>query len=180
MASVPREGQRTVSFPPRPDPAIVAGAARSWREPTVLARGKQFHREVQAAYVAGLLGVKADKAIEQTILHPSGSRGRADVLLLVTSHPERTHFVVEIKSTDWNGRTEANRRQLILRHLRQLHGYLDVLLENIGDDVDAVCAAMLYPHRPAEPAVEQLEAIALPQGIMVVFYDDMDWKPDRP
>jgi hypothetical protein len=146
----------------------------------VLTRGKQFHSEVQAAYVAGLLGVTADNATEQTILHPSGSRGRADILLLVTSQPERTRFVVEIKSTDWNGRTEANRRQLFLRHLRQLHGYLDVLLDDIGDDVDAVCAAMLYPHRPAKPAVQQLEAIALPQGIMVVFYDDMDWNPDRP
>jgi hypothetical protein len=88
--------------------------------------------------------------------------------------------VVEIKSTDWNGRTEANRRQLFLRHLRQMHGYLDVLLEDIGDDVDAVSAAMLYPHRPSEPAAQQLEAIALPQGIMVIFYDDMDWNPDRP
>jgi hypothetical protein len=39
----------------------------------VLARGKQFHREVQAVYVAGLLGVTADTATEQTILHPSGS-----------------------------------------------------------------------------------------------------------
>jgi hypothetical protein len=88
--------------------------------------------------------------------------------------------VVEIKSTDWNGRTEANRRRLLLRHLRQLHGYLDVLLDDIGDDVDAVCAVMLYPYRPANPVVQQLEAIALPQGIMVVFYDDMDWHPDRP
>ena len=154
--------------------------SRRTSEPSVLTRGKQFHSEVQAAYVAGLLGVTADNATEQTILHPSGSRGRADILLLVTSQPERTRFVVEIKSTDWNGRTEANRRQLFLRHLRQMHGYLDVLLEDIGDDVDAVSAAMLYPHRPSEPAAQQLEAIALPQGIMVIFYDDMDWNPDRP
>jgi hypothetical protein len=149
-------------------------------EPTVLARGKQFHREVQAAYVAGLLGVKSDDAVEQTIVRPGGGRGRADILLLVSGQPERMRFVVEIKSTEWEGRTEANRRRLFLRHVRQMNGYLDVLLEDIGDDVDTVIAAMLYPHRPSEPAAQQLEAIALPLGIMVVYYDDMDWNPALP
>jgi hypothetical protein len=129
--------------------------------------------------VAGLLGVQPGDAIERTILCPSGRRERADILLLVTGEPERMRFVAEIKSTDWNGRTTANRRQLFIRHMRQMHGYLDILLEDLGDDVDAVFAALLYPRRPSEPAVQELEAIALPKGVMVVFYDEMDWAAKR-
>jgi hypothetical protein len=87
------------------------------REPNVLAAGKRFHRDVQAAYVAGLLGVKPVGAVEQTILRPSGKRLRADILLIVATEPERTQFVVEIKSTIWEGRTVAKQRALLLRHL---------------------------------------------------------------
>lgn len=150
------------------------------REPTVLAAGKRFHREVQAAYVAELLGMQLSDAAERTIVRPGGKRQRADILLLVTDEPERMQFVVEIKSTIWQARTAAKQRALFLSHLRQMHGYLDVLLDNIGRDGDSVVPALLYPRRPSDMTVEQLEAIALPKGIMVVFYDDMDWRPDAP
>jgi hypothetical protein len=66
-------------------------------EPAVLASGKRFHHEVQAAYVAGLLGVTRANATERTIVRPDGSRQRADILLLVAEEPERQRFVVEIK-----------------------------------------------------------------------------------
>jgi hypothetical protein len=155
-----------------------AGVARP--EPAVLARGKKFHTDVQKAYVAGLLGVVAEEAIERTIALADGKRGRADILLFVPDEEERMRFVVEIKSTDWTGRPAANRRQLFLRHLRQMHGYLDVLLEEIGDEVDSVVAALLYPRRPAGTIVEELETVALSNGIMVVFYDDIDWASGRP
>src|SRR5262249_10158606 len=148
------------------------------REPDILAKGKQFHRQVQAAYVAGLLGVNFEDVVERPIVQPSGRRERADILLLVSQEPERQRFVVEIKSTDWSTpeRSVAARRRLFLRHLTQLHGYLDVLLADLGTEVDAVVAALLYPRRPVEPMVQELEALALAQGIMVVFYDDMDWQ----
>ncbi|MGW5745402.1 hypothetical protein [Amycolatopsis sp. NPDC003861] len=137
-------------------------------EPVVLAHGKRFHREVQASYIAGLLGVTLDNATEQIILRPNGTRQRADILLLVSWEPERQRFVVEIKSTKWDARSPKNRRQLFRRHLRQVHGYLDVLLEELGTDIDAVVAALLYPSRPAEPIAAELEELALSQGIMVV------------
>jgi hypothetical protein len=144
-------------------------------EPSVLAAGKRFHREVQAAYVAGLLGVKLSEVAERTIVPPGGGRRRADILLLVASEPERMQFVVEIKSTLWQGRTVAKQRALLLAHMRQMHSYLDVLLEDVGRTVDSVVPALLYPQRPSEETVEQLEAITLSKGIMLVFYDDMDW-----
>ena len=151
------------------------GQSASAHEPVVLARGKRFHRQVQHAYVAGLLGLSGGEAVERPIRRPDGTRQRADVLLLVSREPERQRFVVEIKSTDWAGRTPVTRRRLFLRHLRQMHAYLDVLLEDLGDEVDAVVAALLYPRRPSAAVVQELEAVALPKGIMIVFYDDMDW-----
>jgi hypothetical protein len=150
------------------------------REPSVLAAGKRFHREVQVAYVAGLLGVELSDAAERTIVRLGGERQRADILLLVATEPERMQFVVEIKSTIWEGRTAAKQRALFLSHLRQMHGYLDVLLDDVGRAVDSVVPALLYPQRPSDETVGQLEAIALPEGIMVVFYDDMDWRADAP
>ena len=96
--------------------------AEGSREPSVLTAGKRFHREVQAAYVAGLLGVQLSDAAERTIVRPGGKRQRADILLLVTTEPERMQFVVEIKSTIWQGRTAAKQRALFLSHLRQMQG----------------------------------------------------------
>ena len=145
-------------------------------EPVALRRGKWFHHEVQAAYVAGLFGLGPMRVIEQTIVRPNGRRERADLLHLVTSAPERQRFVVEIKSTDWQGRSDKNRRQLFLRHLKQLDGYLDILLDELDVGSDAVVAALLYPERPSNDVVEQLEVIALSRGVMVVFYDDMNWR----
>lgn len=142
----------------------------------MLAGGKAFHHKVQQAYVAGLLGVELHAATERIIVRPGGARQRADILLVVITEPERMQFVVEIKSTEWIGRPPDNRRQLFKRHLRQLDGYLDILIDDMGIGVDSVTAALLYPHRPDQETVGQLEAIALPRGIMVVFYDGMDWR----
>jgi hypothetical protein len=47
---------------------------------------------------------------------------------------------------------------------------------DIGRTVDSVVPALLYPQRPSAETVE----IALAKGIMVVFYDDMDWRADAP
>jgi hypothetical protein len=67
------------------------------REPNVLVAGKRFHRGVQAAYVAGLLGVEPARAVEQTIERHSGKRLRADILLIVATEPERTQFVAVLR-----------------------------------------------------------------------------------
>ena len=71
--------------------------AEDSHEPSVLVAGKRFHRDVQAAYVAGLVGVELSDAAELTFVRVSGKRGRADILLIVANEPERMQFVVEIK-----------------------------------------------------------------------------------
>jgi hypothetical protein len=145
-------------------------------EPAVLARGKRFHRQVQAAYVAGQIGTDLAEASEQTIQLLGGRRGRADVLLLVTEEPERQLFIVEIKSTVWEGRSEQRSRALLRRHLTQLQDYLDVLVARICQDVDAVVAALLYPRPPLDPRLaERLEDLAQEKGAMVVWFTGVDW-----
>jgi hypothetical protein len=145
------------------------------REPHVLASGKQFHHQVQLAFVAGLLGLVATDVVEQWVIRPSGVRERAD-LLFVAPDDVRTRVVIEIKSTIWHVRPAPRRRALLLRHLRQLDGYLDVLLEDLGSAFDSVVGVLLYRARPPDEIVAELEAVALPRGIMIALYDDMDWR----
>ena len=68
---------------------------------------------------------------------------------------------------------------LFRRHLRQVHGYLDILLEDLDSDVDAAIAVLLYPSRPAETIAAELEEMALSQGITVVYYAEMAWKAEQ-
>jgi hypothetical protein len=68
-------------------------------------------------------------------------------------------FVVEIKSTIWQGRTAAKQRALLLRHLRQMHDYLDVLVDDIGR-TRLGRPAQPYPQRTSDE-LEQLGAIRL-------------------
>jgi hypothetical protein len=49
-------------------------------------------------------------------------------------------------------------------------------LEEVGDTVDSVSAALLCPARPTEEIVTELEEEPLPRGIMILFYDDFDWR----
>ena len=140
-----RADTEEVSLPP--NPPLDEPSAKG-KEPGVLAAGQRFHRDVQAAFVAGLLGLRPSDVIERTLVRPNGARERADILLLAPDDT-RKRVVVEIKSTTWQVRPEP-RRSLLLRHLRQMDGYLDLLLEDLGDTVDSVSAVLLYPERPAE------------------------------
>jgi hypothetical protein len=129
--------------------------------------------------VAGQLGIELGEASEQSIQLLGNRRGRADILLLVSKEPERQLFIVEIKSTEWAGRSEQRSRALLRRHLAQLQDYLDVLVGRIGEDIDAVVAALLYPLQPSDPQLaERLENIALAQGMMLVWYTDVDWNDE--
>jgi hypothetical protein len=70
----------TTRHPPSDSRKVHSGGMTSGRsptshlEPTVLASGKRFHHEVQAAYVAGLLGVTLDNATERTMYSLVGVR----------------------------------------------------------------------------------------------------------
>jgi hypothetical protein len=154
---------------------VASGSSPATRhEPEVLRAGKHLHQQVQKAFVSGLLGVDPAETIEKTLVRPTGHRERLDICLLVPE--ERTLVVIEIKSTVWHSRAEKRQRALLRRHLAQMDGYLDLVLEQLGHGVDSVVAVLLYPKRPPEATVSDLEAIALPRGVMIGFYDDMNWR----
>lgn len=145
-------------------------------EPAVLRAGKKFHSQVQRAFAAGLMGLTVSDISERTLLWPNGGRERADILLLQPEHQEN-RIVMEIKSTVWReDRPPQRQRALLLRHLRQLDGYLDLLLDDLGETVHSVSAVLLYPSRPSDKVVEELEAVASRRGVMIVFFDEMDWR----
>jgi hypothetical protein len=138
----------TVTRPPEQPPGDATGRRP---QPEVLAAGNRFHRQVQAAFVAGLLGLDPSGVLEQTLPWTSGPRQRADILLLAPDN-QRSRIIVEIKSTSGGPAAAVRRRALLLRHLRQLDGYLDVLLEDLGTTVDG-CVAASAPRQTSGPEV---------------------------
>jgi hypothetical protein len=57
-----------------------------------------------------------------------------------------------------------------------LQDYLDVIVPRIGEDVDAVVAALLYPRQPSDSQLaERLEDLAIAEGVMLLWYTDAEW-----
>jgi hypothetical protein len=147
-------------------------------EPAVLASGKQFHKEVEEAYVAELLGVTPKEAIERTILGPNGTKTRADLLLLVSEEPERQRLVIEIKSTEWTGRSPKNRRALFLRHLHQIHKYLDVDESALTGESVPVRKVAAGPETVSGTATLTISLVTVPpEGISLPGPKVTDLKP---
>jgi hypothetical protein len=144
-----------------------------------LDRGQRFHREVQTAFLAGL--VAADAHPEQTLALRTGRR-RVDLLVFPQTAGEVTAVVVEIKNSDWDAFPVDRVRPNLRRHIRQLQEYLDHYVEYLrhppdrtGDHAhlggiplawDSVIGVLLYPKRPSDPARGKLiEDEALQQAL---------------
>lgn len=160
-----------------------------------LVRGQGFHRNVQTAFLAGL--VAADAHPERTLALSSGRR-RVDLLVLPRMDGEVMAVVVEIKSTDWDALRGERVRPNVRRHLRQLQDYLDHYVDHLrtddpGDDTavdgrgalgwDSVVGVLLYPKQPSDLARARLvEEVAGTEAITVVWYDQAAWhaSPGQP
>jgi hypothetical protein len=108
----------------------------------------------------------------------TGRSGRID-LLVVPTGVERMAVVVEIKSTDWDVRGSHRVRPNARSHIRQLQGYLDAIIDELGVPGGYVSAAgvLLYPRRPADPVrAELITAMAEAEALMVVWHDETTWK----
>lgn len=106
--------------------------------------------------------------------------GRVDIAV-VALRPERSSIVIEIKGTNWDRITTQRIRRNALRHLNQLHRYLDTAVNEMeSGQWDAVSGALLYPKRPADQdKLNMLEDVAAVQAIMIVWYEDVDWAAAR-
>jgi hypothetical protein len=162
---------------------IVAGTANhgifdnrpsAWTSPTApMRRGRRFHHEVQTAFLLGLTGASAHP--EYHVRLTRTSRGRVDLHVL-PEVGERYVVVIEIKSTDWDALREHRVRPNLRSHIRQLQGYLDRYVDDMGTAWDSVTGVLLYPRRPTNTARLQLiDDITSREAIMVAWYDEADW-----
>lgn len=155
---------------------------QAWTPPTDrLGRGQRFHRDVQTAFLAGLVG--ADARPEHTLALSTGRR-RVDLLVVPVMGGEKAAVVVEIKNTDWDALRAERVRPNLRRHLRQLQEYLDPYVDQLGagdgvDRWDAVIGILLYPKPPTDGARQQLiEQLCLAEAITVAWYDEADWRSE--
>jgi hypothetical protein len=140
-----------------------------------LRAGQRFHRQVQEAFIAELLGATAAPERSWRIVD---GQGRVDIAV-ATIEPERSSIVIEIKGTDWRRIPPPRVRRNVLRHLNQLQRYLDTAIDELeAAQWDSVAGALLYPSRPIEgESLHVIEDAAAEQAIMVVWYEDVDWNP---
>jgi hypothetical protein len=189
---VPDLTQLTVAVPTATHTGTFDNRPEAWHATTTerLVRGQMFHRDVQTAFLAGLVAAGAHP--EHTLALHTGRR-RVDLLIVPEIAGVVTAVVVEIKNSDWDTFSDDRVRPNLRRHLRQLQDYLDHYIDNLrqaadltsdideGDDSqplrwDAVIGVLLYPRRPSDSdRVRLIEDVALEQALTVVWYDETEW-----
>ena len=192
---VPDLTQLTVGLPAATHSGIFDNRPEAWPAMTGrLTRGQRFHRDVQTAFLTGL--VAADAQPEHTLSLRTGRR-RVDLLVLPQIQGEVTAVVVEIKNSDWDTFQADRIRPNVRRHISQLQNYLDHYIDSLRDAPnqtqgragetgqpdersvtwDAVIGVLLYPKRPRDPVRAQLvEAVAFEQALTVIWYDETEWR----
>jgi hypothetical protein len=141
-------------------------------EPEILRRGNQFHREVQAAWAGEIAGAPIHAEHGLFLHHGSHPtvhqrRGRIDLFI---DQLDDFVSIIEIKSTDWDTISAKNRRKLLGAHCRQVLRYVD---EYLTHDRENVCAAILYPHAPANNDIQTaVEDYLNDQGLQVAWYHE--------
>lgn len=160
-----------VSREPSPDP----GPREHPMPIQSLLAGQAFHREVQSAFLTGLAGAAGFPERPWRLI--AGRRGRVDLAVEVGG--EQMLVIIEIKGTDWDKIPESRTMPNLRRHLRQLQGYLDTAMEDMGagEWAGGIAGCLLYPARPARAHLQEvIETTAGEQDIMVTWYEDTDWR----
>ena len=134
-------------------------------EPSVLARGKRFHRAIQAEWLAS---AKDGRPIpERSIARLNGHNGRMDILV-----EELGDFVsiVEIKSTDWDMIRADRVNSYVRRQIRQIWSYVEVFTDRV---MTSVCPGVIFPSLPHRPGLAAMvERLFNEEGIQVAWHDE--------
>ena len=140
-----------------------------------LAAGQAFHRSVQRAFLAGLVGAVGSPERQWRLV--TGGRGRVDLAVEVDGGAQML-VIIEIKGTDWDKIPAARLMRNLRRHLHQLQGYLDTAIEEMEPGAwTGIVGSLLYPARPASEETQAIiEAVAGEQAIMVTWYEDVNWR----
>ena len=133
------------------------------KEPSVLKKGKKFHREVQDNWKATAEG---EICPEHSVTKLSGRRGRVDILV---DPFESNVVIVEIKASDWDRMMDSNVRRNVRRQTKQVWSYIDSQTK-IGKEV---YPGIIFPERPKTPKrLKLIESLFNKEGITVVWQDE--------
>ncbi|MBT63773.1 MAG: hypothetical protein CML13_11235 [Puniceicoccaceae bacterium] len=126
-------------------------------------RGKAFERELENKWSAS----QGDVIQREVSVSNEGRKGRIDIL--IDEDPDIA-LILEVKSTDWDKIKRGRLREYALRHLRQLHRYVDAVMKTSSK---TITIAITYPRRPRkEDRYRELMAIFDEIGASISFEDD--------
>ena len=135
-------------------------------EPQLLRRGKKFEAKEKSGWITPADGWQA--LFERSVPTVPGRRGRIDVLI---QEKDGSLTIIEIKSTNWDGIKPHRIRPNVLRHIRQVLGYLTYFHEK-GIDV---CLAICYPCAPScEKTRLAIEQLFENKWVQLVWTDERD------
>ncbi|MDH5218484.1 MAG: hypothetical protein OEX19_12350 [Gammaproteobacteria bacterium] len=133
-------------------------------EPTILKRGKLFHKLVQDDFERTSKDGKVNIEHSIHLIHRS-KRGRLDLLV-----DELGDFVsiIEIKSTHWDEIKPKNLTRLLGAHRRQVWRYIEQYIDVEKIDVSP---AIIYPKAPTTSGLkDKIITYLHDYGIQVVWF----------
>lgn len=134
------------------------------QEPTILKKGKDFHKLVQMNWSNTAEGCVTT---EKTVPKLNKMIGRADIF--VEEIGDNIISIVEIKNTDWDKIKPENIRRNVKRQARQLWGYI----ESQTEEGISVSPGIIYPNIPKDPEILRLiESMFESEFIQVVWENE--------
>jgi len=135
------------------------------KEPSVLKKGKQFHKRVQYEWSLTAEGlVKSEKIVEMA----GDKKGRVDIF--VEEIGENLVSVVEIKNTNWDKIKPENIQRNVKRQARQIWKYIESQTDLEGKEVSP---GIIFPKLPMDPdKLMQIESVFGDEWIQVVWENE--------
>jgi hypothetical protein len=135
------------------------------KEPSLLKKGKQFHKNVQSEWSLTAEGlVKSEKNVKMA----GNKKGRVDIF--VEEIGDNLVSVVEIKNTDWDKIKPENIQRNVKRQARQIWKYIESQTDLEGKEVSP---GIIFPKLPMDPErLELIESIFGDEWIQVVWENE--------
>ena len=134
------------------------------QEPTILKKGKDFHKLVQMNWSNTAEGCVTT---EKTVPKLNKRIGRTDIF--IEEIGDNIVSIVEIKNTDWDKIKPENIRRNVKRQARQLWGYI----ESQTEKGISVSPGIIYPNIPKDPEILRLiESMFESEFIQVVWENE--------
>ena len=121
-------------------------------EPSLLKKGKEFHRKVQQDWESTAKDGKICPEHTVSLISKRSTHKRQGRLDIFVDDVGDFISIIEIKSTDWDAVKPKNRKKLLGSHKRQVWRYIDRYLD--VEKVD-VCPGIIYKSPPSTPGLRE-------------------------